>query len=124
MSTVPTPDWLTATLDALCAGDVEAMLADYADDAVHEVPLARPGRPSRLEGKPAIAEYLRQLPTVLKIDAFEDVVAREAGDEFIVEAKSHGTRPATGEPFRMQYIWFITRRDGRIARFRDYTVRL
>lgn len=124
MSTIPTPEWLTATLDALCAGDVSVLLATYAEDAVHEIPLAREGRPTRLEGKPAIAAHMSQLPQVLQIDAFEDVLVREAGDELVVEATSHGTRPATGEPFRMRYVWFITHRDGRVSRFRDYTIAL
>lgn len=113
------PDWLAAAMAALRAGDVDGFLKIYADDAVHEFPFAADGRPSRLVGKAAIAEYMKDLPKRAHIAAFDDVRVREAGDELIVEAVGKGER-SDGSPFHVQYVWFITHDNGRVSRFRDY----
>jgi ketosteroid isomerase-like protein len=120
MTSIAAPEWFTAALEALRAGDVDGFVAMYDDDAVHEFPWAPEGRPERLVGKPAIAGYMKGVPARVKLDAFDDVRIREAGDELIVEATAHGTRPDSGTPFDMQYVWFITHKDGRVSRFRDY----
>ncbi len=122
MSATSAPGWFIAAQDALHAGDVAGFLEMYADDAVHEFPWAPEGRPQRLEGKAAIARYMEQLPAMVQFDsdAFNDMQVREAGDELIVEATATGTRPGTGEPFYMQYVWFITHNNGRVTHFKDY----
>ena len=119
MTTTAAPAWFTAALDSLLAGNVDGFMKMYADDAVHEFPFAPEGAPARLEGKATIAAYMSKLPSVVKYDAL-DVQVREAGDELIVEASARGTRPGTGAAFHMQYVWFITHRDGLVSRFRDY----
>lgn len=120
MSTTAIPDWLTAAFESLRDGDVDGFMRMYTDDAVHEFPFAREGAPRRLEGKAAIAEYMKILPERVKFESFDDVRVHEAGDELIVEATGRGTRPGSGEPFHMQYVWFITHHDGRVSHFRDY----
>jgi ketosteroid isomerase-like protein len=120
MTTTALPGWFTAALDALRAGDVDGLMRMYEDDAVHEFPFAPEGAPRRLTGKSAIADYMKNLPARVEYDYFDDVRAREVGDELIVEATGHGRRPGSGAPFRMQYVWFITHKDGRVSRFRDY----
>jgi uncharacterized protein len=120
MTTTALPDWFSAALDALRAGDVGAFVAMYTDDAVHEFPFAPEGAPQRLDGKAAIADYMKVLPDRVRFDSFDDVRVREAGDELIVEATARGTRPGSGAPFQMQYVWFITHSGGRVSRFRDY----
>jgi uncharacterized protein len=118
VTTSAAPEWLTRALASLRAGDVDGFVQMYDDDAVHEFPFAPEGRPTRLEGKTAIAEYMKNLPAMGRFDSFEMRV-REAGDEVIVEADGHGKR-AGGEPFHLQYVWFITHQNGRVSRFRDY----
>ncbi|HEX4454591.1 MAG TPA: nuclear transport factor 2 family protein [Kofleriaceae bacterium] len=113
------PDWLAAGIAALRAGDVDGWMKLYTDDAVHEFPFASDGRPSRLEGKSAIAAYMKELPKRAHIATFEDIRVREAGDELIVEAVGKGER-SDGSPFHVQYVWFITHDNGRVSRFRDY----
>jgi ketosteroid isomerase-like protein len=120
MTNTPLPEWLTHALASLRAGDVDGFLRMYQDDAVHELPFAPEGRPSRLEGKPAIAAYMKSLPAVVRFESFEAERVRAVGDERIVEASAHGTRPGSGAPFHMQYVWFITHTNGRVSRFRDY----
>jgi uncharacterized protein len=117
------PDWLATGLAALRAGDVDRWLALYADDAVHEFPFADAGRPSKLEGKAAIAAYMKELPKRARIDAFDLLRVRDIGDELIIEAIGKGVRP-DDSPFHVQYVWFITHANGRITRFRDYMHRI
>jgi uncharacterized protein len=93
MTTIVAPEWFAAALDSLRAGDIDGFVQMYDDDAVHEFPVAPEGRPERLEGKSAIAEYMKNLPAVVQFDSFDDVRVREAGDELIVEANGHGRRP-------------------------------
>lgn len=119
MPTIDAPAWFRAALDALRAGDIDGFLQIYAEDAVHEFPFAPAGAPQRLDGKPAIAAYMRQLPSRVRIDGFADLRVREVGDELIVEATGRGQR-SNGEPFHVQYVWFITHDHGRVSRFRDY----
>jgi uncharacterized protein len=120
MTTIEAPEWFTAALDALRAGDVDGFMRMYEEDAVHEFPFAPEGAPRRLEGKSAIAEYMKVLPARVEFESFEDVRVHAAGDELIVEATGHGRRPGSGAPFHMQYVWFITHKDGRVSLFRDY----
>jgi hypothetical protein len=87
MTAIPAPGWFTAALESLRAGDVDGYMQMYDDDAVHEFPFAPEGRLERLEGKPAIAEYMKNLPAAVQFDSFDDVRVREAGDELIVEAQ-------------------------------------
>lgn len=119
MTTATAPAWLARALEALRAGDVAGFLQMYDDDAVHEFPFAPEGRPKRLEGKAAITEYMSKLPATGRLDSL-DMQVREVGDEVIVEASGHGKRPGSGEPFQRQYVWFITHKNGRVSRFRDY----
>jgi uncharacterized protein len=107
-TTIAAPDWFASALESLRAGDVDGFMQMYADDAVHEFPFAADGRPVRLEGKSAIADYMENVPARVKFDSFDDVRIREAGDELIVEANGRGTRLGSGAPFFMQYVWFIT----------------
>jgi uncharacterized protein len=120
MTTTAVPEWFSQALDALRAGDVDRLMRMYEEDAVHEFPFAPEGAPQRLTGKPAIAEYMKNLPARVEYHSFEAIGVREAGDELIVEATAHGRRPRSGAPFHMQYVWFITHKDGRVSRFRDY----
>ena len=80
----------------------------YADDAIHEVPLAPEGRPRGLVGKTAIAEYRALLPKVAQFTAFADLRAHVSGDVLIVEFTGPGTRVGSDEPLRLAYVWFIT----------------
>ncbi len=109
-------------MDALRRGDTEAFVAMYDDDAVHEVPLAPPGRPGRLVGKATITEYTALLPTVAQFDGFHDARAHESGQELIVEFTGTGTRVGTDEPLLLAYVWFITHEHGRVSHIRDYTM--
>jgi len=114
------PAWFQSALEALRAGDTDSWIAIYADDAVHEFPFAPEGGLSRLEGRYAIAAYMRQIPSRMRFGTLDGVRVREAGDELIIEATGHHTRVADNAPRVLSYVWFVTRRDGKVTHFRDY----
>ncbi|WNF01166.1 nuclear transport factor 2 family protein [Streptomyces luomodiensis] len=113
------PTWLADALGSLAAGDLDGWMSIYAPDATHEFPWAAEGAVRRLEGRDAIAAYMSRLPEVIEFGPFTDVHVREAGDETIVQATGHHRSP-DGTPRDLGYIWFITRRDGKVTRIQDY----
>jgi ketosteroid isomerase-like protein len=94
----------------------------WADDGVFEFPFAPPGFPTRLEGKEAIREYIKDYPKHIDLAAFRDVRVHPSIDPevLVVEMLAEGRIVATGKPYEMSYIAVITVRDGKIARYRDY----
>ena len=114
------PGWFEQAVAALGAGDVEGWMAIYASDAVHEFPFAPEGAPRELVGRDAIAAYMSRLPSLIHFGALSNVRVREAGDELIIEATGHHRRITDNAARELSYVWFITLRDGRVARFRDY----
>jgi len=114
------PAWFQSALEALRAGDTDGWIEIYAADAVHEFPFAPEGGLRRLEGREAIAAYMRQIPSRMRFGTLEDVRVREVGDELIIEATGHHRRVSDDAPRVLSYVWFITRRDGKVTHFRDY----
>ncbi|WP_424187708.1 nuclear transport factor 2 family protein [Actinokineospora sp. G85] len=117
------PGWLAKAFDCLAAGDVEGWAGIYAPDAVHEFPFAAEEDERRIEGRNAIAARLREVFDAaqgrLRFGSFDNVLAREAGDEIVIEGDGHH-RTIDGEPVEIRCVWFITRRDGQVTHFRDY----
>ncbi len=114
------PSWLSRALEALGAAYIDGYVEMYAPDAIHEFPFAPEGSIQRLEGREAIAAYMRQIPGRVRLGSMSDIRIREAGDELIVEATGHHHRVADGLPRTLAYVWFITRRFGQVTHFRDY----
>ena len=114
------PDWFARAIAALQAGDIGRWMDLYAPDAIHEFPFAPEGAIRRLEGRDAIAAYMSRLPERIRFGSLGYVRVREAGDEWIIEATGHHRRVADGALRDISYVWFITRRDGRVTQIRDY----
>lgn len=114
------PDWLATAIEAWVEGDLDGWMAIYAEDAVHEFPFAPPGAPRGVEGQAAIAELLRPLQQHIRFGRFELGRVRQIGDETIVEATGHHRVVATDTALDLDYVWFITRHDGKVTHFRDY----
>lgn len=104
------------------AGDTSAMVDLCADDVVFEFPFAPPGRPTRVEGKAALRDYLRSVSGRMRIEGVRDLEIHETvkPDVAIAEMTTTGTVVATGAPIERSYVSVLTVRDGLIARYRDY----
>lgn len=114
------PGWFARAIQALQDGDINGWMEIYASDAVHEFPFSPAGAVRRLEGRKTIAAYMSQLPGRIRFGSLTDILVREAGDELIIEAIGHHQRVSDGTPREIRYVWFITRRDGKVTKIRDY----
>jgi ketosteroid isomerase-like protein len=109
-------------LDRLLAHDMAGFANLWAEDGVLEFPFAPPGYPRRLEGRAAIAEYLRGYPDLVDIREVTEKTVHETADPevTVVEFEVTGVAVATGKPYRLGYIAVLTVRDGEIRHYRDY----
>ncbi|MFF9911014.1 nuclear transport factor 2 family protein [Streptomyces sp. NPDC013457] len=123
MTTPMTPEelyrhGLRLLLDKNIAGWVDL----WHEGGVMEFPFAPPGRPTRLEGREAVAEYMRHYPDHIDLHDFPDVTVHRtaAAETIVVEMRGVGRLVETGAPFDMTYIAVVTVRDGLITSYRDY----
>ncbi len=117
------PEWLADAVSSLTRGELAGWMALYAPDGVHEFPFAKAGSTRRVEGRDAIGAYLEAVFARIRFGRFDVTHVHEDGEETIVEATGdhHDT---AGVPFRIGYVWFITRRNGQVTLMRDYMARL
>ncbi|TDD51576.1 nuclear transport factor 2 family protein [Nonomuraea terrae] len=109
-------------LKLLVAKDMAAFAGLWAEDGVIEFPFAAPGYPSRVEGRAAIQEYMRDYPDILDVrQIVQETVHQSVDPEVaIVEFEVAGVVPRTGKPYRMRYVAVVTVRGGEIQLYRDY----
>lgn len=110
------------SLRLLLAKDIPAWVALWAEDGVMEFPFAPPGWPARLEGRAAVAAYMRDYPDHIDLHAFPDLRIHQTADPdtVVVEMRGVGRLVETGAPFDMTYIAVVTVKDGRFTSYRDY----
>ncbi|MFI7618226.1 nuclear transport factor 2 family protein [Nonomuraea terrae] len=109
-------------LKLLVVKDMAAFAGLWAEDGVIEFPFAAPGYPSRVEGRPAIQEYMRDYPDILDVrQIVQETVHQSVDPEVaIVEFEVAGVVPRTGKSYRMRYVAVATVRGGEIQLYRDY----
>ncbi|MFE9685490.1 nuclear transport factor 2 family protein [Streptomyces sp. NPDC002701] len=102
--------------------DIPGWVDLWDDRGVLEFPFAPQGWPKRLEGKQAVADYMRHYPDHVDLHDFPDVRIHETGDSgtIVVEMRGVGLLVETGAPFDMTYIAVVTVADGLITHYRDY----
>lgn len=109
-------------MHAIQFGDAQAWLNLCTEDVIFEFPFAPPGRPSKVEGKQALGEYLTAVPSRVEFDRLSNLETHQTlnPDVAIFEMTATGRVKDTGEPYEMSYVVVLTVRDGRIAHYRDY----
>jgi len=115
-------DMFNKLAQSVGTGDVGALVDLCADDVVFEFPFAPAGRPTRVEGKPAVTDYLKGVAARVRLEGVRDLEVHETvkPDVAIIEMTLTGTVTATGAPHEQSYVSVLTVRDGLIARYRDY----
>lgn len=102
--------------------DIDHWLSLFHDDAVIEFPYgANIGRTTRLEGKEAIAGYMRHAAQSLKGLEFSRVIIHSVDDKLAI-AEFHG-EALVGEaavPYSQDYIATITMEGALIRTYREY----
>lgn len=105
-------------IDPSAANFVELMSEDF----VMEFPYARPGMPTRVEGRNAVLAHLAKVGQDVSVDGASNLVVHETKDPEVVilEFDGHGRSVRTGEPYEQRYISVIRARGGKIIHFKDY----
>lgn len=109
-------------LRLLLAKDIAGWVGLWAEDGVMEFPFAPEGWPVRLEGRRAVADYMRHYPEHIDLHDFPDVTIHRttAPGTIVVEMRGVGRLVKTDRPFDMTYIAVVTVEDGLITSYRDY----
>ena len=123
MSDSPKPaELFRRSLDAFLAKDMRAWADLCAEDVLVEFPFAPAGTPSRLDGRVAIFEYLRNYPKIIdvhQIDSLE-IYPTDRLDTVIGEWSVKGHVIPNGNAYNMSYATFVKVRDGSIVNYREY----
>lgn len=94
-----------------------------ADDIVWDLPYAPSlGHPLQLDGRDAVLRHASWFAGAVKDFRFFDTVVTATNDpqHAIARVRADGLISATGRTYRQEYVVFLTARDGRIARLREY----
>jgi uncharacterized protein len=112
---------LRAYLDALTAGDLDAIADSFADDCTWTLHGTLPLAGTR-HGRAAIMEFLLGAGSLYRPGtqrfAFGDITAQ--GERAVLEWRVQGVAAATGLPYDNEYCGVFVVRDGRIAEVREY----
>ncbi|MDH6545343.1 nuclear transport factor 2 family protein [Streptomyces sp. SPB4] len=109
-------------LRLLLEKDIAGWVGLWAEDGVMEFPFAPEGWPVRLEGRRAVADYMRHYPDHIDLHDFPEVTVHRttAPGTIVVEMRGVGRLVETGRPFDMTYIAVVTVEGGLITSYRDY----
>ncbi|WP_329355945.1 nuclear transport factor 2 family protein [Streptomyces anulatus] len=115
-------DLFRHSLRLLLDKDIPAWVALWAENGVMEFPFAPDGWPRRLEGKEAVAAYMRHYPGHIDLHDFPELRILQTTDPqtVVVEMRGAGRLVQSDAPFDMTYIAVVTVRDGHFTSYRDY----
>ncbi|MEV4875928.1 nuclear transport factor 2 family protein [Streptomyces cyaneofuscatus] len=102
--------------------DIPGWVGLWAEGGVFEFPFAPDGWPRRLEGRDAVAAYMRDYPDLIDLHDFPyvEIHRTDAPGTIVVEMRGVGRIVESGDPFDMAYIAVVTFEGGLIVRYRDY----
>jgi uncharacterized protein len=108
-------------LDSLIAKDVSGWVDMWTEDGTMEFPFA-PSTHPRLEGKKAVADYMKAFPTKVEISEFPYVRFHHSADgkTAVVEFSCIGRSLDTGRQYNQSYVGVMEIRDGKISAYKDY----
>jgi ketosteroid isomerase-like protein len=107
-------------LQALTRKDVSKWPALFEEAGVQEFPFAPEGSPGRIEGRSAIAAYLKDYPEKFDLHRIGQPIWHHDGNTAIVEFTVEGVAVPTGRPYHQRYVSVIEHRHGQITRYVDY----
>ena len=115
-------DMLMAALGGRVDPGARSFVDLMSEDFVMEFPYARPGMPTRVEGRAAVLAHLMKVAGDVSVDSASNLVTHETADPEVVilEFDGHGRSIRTGEPYEQRYISVIRARSGKIVHFKDY----
>ena len=112
---------LTAALGGRLADPVDDYLDLFGADAVLELPYGDSIAGERVEGRSAIAAYMEALRGVVVLEDMTLEASHDAGEVVVLEYRGRVLAVRNDARFEQRYVAVVTLRDGRIARFREYS---
>ena len=111
---------LVAALNALRQGSTTEWADMFSPSGKMIFPYAPPGYPSILEGKDAIADYIRSYPDNITLHTVSVDNVFRAGETRVIEFHVSATAVTTARDFVMKYVSIIEVVNGQIETYRDY----
>ncbi|MER7133643.1 nuclear transport factor 2 family protein [Streptosporangium saharense] len=94
------------------------------EDVVLEMPFARPGGPSRVEGREEVLAFVtpRRAALPARLDGVRCLAVHGTADPdvIVVEYEITGTSALTGRRASLPFVGVLRARDGRVALWREY----
>ncbi|KAF4408804.1 nuclear transport factor 2 family protein [Streptomyces lycii] len=102
--------------------DTDGWVGLCADSCVFEFPYAPEGFPRRLEGRAAVADYMRGYTDHIDLREIPETTVHRTEDPrtIVAEFRATGRLVATDEPYAMSYVMVLTVEQGSIVHCRDY----
>ncbi|MBU9709551.1 nuclear transport factor 2 family protein [Paenibacillus sp. AK121] len=102
--------------------NMEQWISLFDDNAVFEFPYAPKHFVQVLQGKAAIYEYIKEFPSILRIQHFSSPTIHTTTDPglFVAEFTSEAQAVSTGKPYNQTYISVIKLKNGKITHYKDY----
>jgi ketosteroid isomerase-like protein len=113
---------LKLSLDTFLSKDMKAWSELCDENVVVEFPFAPEGSPSRLEGRQAIYDYLRNYPDMIDIKEITGfkIYPTDDPNTAIADWSVRGRVISNGNPYSMSYATFVTLRNGLIVKYKEY----
>ena len=114
-------DIVQSAYEKFSSGDIEGLLAIMADNILWQVPEVEnaPFTGTR-EGRPAVAEFFKQLSESETFTRFEPLEFIAQNDKVIVLGEVAATVTSTGRSFETPWVHVFTVLDGKVAEFQEF----
>jgi ketosteroid isomerase-like protein len=109
---------------AFLRGDIAAILASVADDVEWEGVKGAEGvvpQAGVRHGKAAVAQFFQQVDETITFETFEPREYVADGDTVVAIGRYSGKAKPTGRGLAGDFAMVFTVRDGKVARFREFT---
>lgn len=113
---------LKKSLDTFLSKDMKAWSDLCDENVVAEFPFAPEGSPTRIEGRPALYDYLKNYPSFIDVKSLPtlQIYSTNNPDLAIAEWSASGKVISNGNPYEMSYATFVTFKHGLIVSYREY----
>jgi ketosteroid isomerase-like protein len=106
---------------AFARGDIQGLLALFAEDIEWVIPGAGLPLAGTYRGKAGVASFFEKLALESEILAFEPREFVADGDRVLVIGWERGKVKATNRMFQADWVMAFTVRDGKVAKFHEYS---
>ena len=104
-------------------GDIQALLG-YMTDDIHWRPVIGTAAyvpfAGECSGKPAVAEFFRQVAATEEFEQFEPREFVAQGNTVVAIGHYRARTKSTGKTFDSDFVMVFTMRDGKVAAFREF----